>query len=37
MERRSWDDAAMGPLRRDWNDYIHLYPRYDGNYGRPNG
>jgi hypothetical protein len=20
---------------RVWEDYIHLYPRYDGNYGRP--
>lgn len=20
---------------RCWDDYIHLYPSYDGNYGRP--
>jgi len=19
----------------NWNDYIHLYPSYEGNYGRP--
>jgi hypothetical protein len=23
-------------LGRREEDYIHLYPRYDGNYGRPN-
>jgi hypothetical protein len=22
-------------LGRRWDDYIHLYPRYDGNYRRP--
>ncbi len=22
---------------RVWEDYIHLYPRYDGKYGRPDG
>lgn len=20
---------------REWNDYVHLYPSYRGNYGRP--
>jgi hypothetical protein len=27
-----WRDDAPG---RRWEDYIHLFPRYDGKYGRP--
>lgn len=28
-----WDDTFDGRYRED---YIHLYPSYEGNYGRPN-
>lgn len=31
-----WDDREPhASLRGTWDDYIHLYPRFDGNYGRP--
>lgn len=29
-----WQEAALN-LGRVWEDYIHLYPRTDGNYHRP--
>jgi hypothetical protein len=33
----AWDDAFRADNGgREWGDYIHLYPSYDGNYGRPN-
>lgn len=28
--------ASEDQLGRRYEDFIHLYPRYDGNYGRPN-
>jgi hypothetical protein len=28
-----WDHA--GQMGRRWDDYKHLFPRDDGNYGRP--
>lgn len=27
------DETSRG---RNWDDYIHLYPNREGNYGRPN-
>jgi hypothetical protein len=31
-----WDDKRPETyLGRNREDYVHLYPRYDGNYGRP--
>jgi hypothetical protein len=29
-----WNDHLKGHV---WGDYLHLYPRYDGKYGRPRG
>lgn len=30
-----WGTASQYSLMYRWDDYIHLYPRYDGDYGRP--
>lgn len=30
-----WTDSAR--LKYFWEDVIHLFPREDGNYGRPDG
>ena len=30
-----WDKESS--LSRRWNDYIHLFPRFDGNYDLPTG
>jgi hypothetical protein len=29
-----WDKE--GSCGRFWDDYVHLYPDYEGRYGRPN-